>query len=84
MKKKNTKQEILDALEGGKKILLCPSCKHNVFLRKSYSRVEITEEDDSLLDNLVEGFEEYEYACAKCNKDVDVGEMLKEKIPNEI
>ncbi len=71
-----TKEDILRALEG-KKILLCPHCKNRVFLRKAWTRVEITEEDDSLLDTMVDGFEEYGYQCAKCNEEVEVDDMIK-------
>ena len=74
--KTGIKEDILRALEG-KKILLCPYCKHRVFLRKSFARVEITEEDDSLLDTMVEGFEEYKYRCAKCDEEVEVDDMIK-------
>lgn len=70
------KEDILRALEG-KRILLCPECKNRVFIRKSYSRVEITEDDDGLLDNMIDGFEKYEYICAKCGMNLDVDEMIK-------
>lgn len=75
----NMKEDILRALEG-KSIMLCPYCKHRVFLRKTWARVEITEDYDSLLDNLVEGFEEHEYVCAKCDEDVLVEDMIKKSI----
>lgn len=73
---KEIKEDVLRALEG-KKILLCPHCKNRIFLRKGYSKVEITEDADCLLDTMVDGFEKYEYNCAKCNEEVEVGDMIK-------
>ncbi len=76
--KKDTevKEDILRALEG-KKILLCPHCKCKAFFRNGYANVEITEEDDSLLDTITNGFERYRYLCSKCGEEVDVDDMIK-------
>ncbi len=76
IKHKDMKEDILRALDG-EKILLCPSCKNRIFLRTGNSRVEITEQDDSILDTMVDGFEEYNYVCAKCNEEVDIENMIK-------
>ncbi len=75
-KETGIKEDILRALEG-KKILLCPECKNRVFIRKEVMKVEITEDGDGLLDNIVDGLEEYEYCCAKCGEDVRVEDMIK-------
>lgn len=71
------KEDILRALDG-KKILLCPYCKHRVFIRKEFTKVEITEDGDGLLDNIVDScWDDYEYRCAKCGEDVEVDDMIK-------
>lgn len=76
MDNKGVKEDILRALEG-KRILLCPHCKNRVFSRKAYSKVEIIEENDCILDDIVGGFEEYEYVCEKCGEEVSVEDMIK-------
>jgi len=76
---KEIKENILRALNG-KKILSCPKCSHSVFLRKLSSRVEIIEEEDSLLDNMVDGVEECVYICANCNEEIDEDMMIKNNI----
>ncbi len=72
---KAIKEDILRALEG-KKIMLCPHCKNKVFIRNELSKVEITEDEDGLLDNMVGGWGDYKYSCAKCHEDVDVDKMI--------
>lgn len=74
MKDKKIKEKILDVLDG-KSILKCPYCEHGVFLRKSFARVEIGTEDGVVTDSMVDGFEEYEYSCAKCGEYVEIEEI---------
>ncbi len=75
--KKEDKEKIITALEN-KKRFLCPKCKHHVFARKGYARVEITEEEDSILDDMVNGFEEFTYRCAKCDEPLEIEDMETE------
>ncbi len=70
MKIYEIKKKIIKSLEG-KRILSCPKCNHTTFLRKSWGRVEVIEEEKNITDTLVDGFEEYEYECAKCGEDIE-------------
>lgn len=78
---KNTKQKILDALEEKRKIMLCPLCKHENFIRKTYDRVNIIDNGNTLKDEIIEyDIKGKTYICQKCNEDITEEELIREKI----
>ncbi len=80
MKKRNTKQKILDALEG-KKRLLCPSCKQDYFIRKTYDRVHIFHIKSELKNEIIEhNFEDEVYICQNCDEEISPEELFEEEI----
>ena len=75
MKRKNIKEEIIEALEG-KKILRCPLCNHSVFIRKEFTKVEVTDDGDGFTDKEIDVlFDEYVYRCAKCDEEFTKEEL---------
>ena len=72
MKKKNTKEKIIEALEDKEKKVLCPYCNNDIFLRSAIEddcRVYIYEDEDGTRDEDIDmAITEYTYKCAKCKK----------------
>lgn len=74
-KEQKTKQEVIDGLKG-KRWMKCPYCKHGVFIRKEFAKVEISDDGESMTDEVIEVLDEYEYRCAKCDKDLTEEELI--------
>lgn len=71
------KKELIDALKG-KRWLKCPYCKHNQFIRKEFNIVEISDDGESMTDEIVDdvGMPEYEYRCRNCDMDLIEEELI--------
>ncbi len=73
-----TKEEILEALKD-KKALCCPYCDHSVFIRKTYSKVELIDYGETIKDEEVKSLgDETIYICAKCDEEVTEKELIRE------
>ena len=64
------------------KKVLCPFCKHDVFVRSATERpcrVHILDEGDGLRDEDIDMcITEYTYKCCKCKKDITEEELAKQ------
>lgn len=77
MKIKETKEKILDSLEG-KYFLKCPLCNHSVFIRKTYTKVEVSDDGETIKDEEIKFLEdETIYICAKCDADLTEEELVR-------
>ena len=77
IKEQEIKQEVIDGLKG-KRLMKCPFCNHTKFNRKEFTEVEIENDgEDNLTDNQTNiYFDEYEYRCKKCDKEILEGELI--------
>ena len=53
----------------------CPHCGSELFTRIRFDDVGIIDDGETLEDKIVEHYLEYEYSCAKCDKDVTHEEL---------
>jgi len=75
MKKKSTKEKIIEALEE-KKTLRCPNCNHSVFIRKTYDKVQMIDDGEGITDEPIElCCEDCVYICAKCDEEISEEEL---------
>ena len=66
---KKTKEEILDSLNGDKK-LKCPFCNHDRFRRVETCFCDVWDRgEDGVIDEEISG-NDYEFFCKKCGKEV--------------
>ena len=74
---KETKNKILKALEG-KKIMCCPFCKHEYFIRRTYDRIQIIDDGECMTDEAIElNYEDCVYICQSCGEDVTEEEFIR-------
>ena len=61
----------------GKRWRRCPYCKHDVFIRKEFAKVEIVDDGEKLTDEVIKRLDdEKEYRCANCDEDVTEEELI--------
>lgn len=73
----NIKEKIIASLEG-KYILKCPYCNHTFFIRRTYARVELIDDGETIKDEVVElDFEDCVYICQNCGEDLTEEELVR-------
>ena len=53
----------------------CPHCGSELFTRIGFDDVEIIDDGRILTDRIKEKYFQYEYSCAKCDKDITHEEL---------